>query len=145
MPTIPAYATTGDLVVEPWNIAPVPANAGRLLRAAARLIRAATITAIYNTDADGAPTHPDVVTAFRDASCAQVVAWLAADVDPTAPVTAKPARVAASKSLGSGSVTYADADQLLTERAQLHTTLTREAHAILLDAGLTQQRPQVHG
>lgn len=134
------YATEADLAGAPWGV--TPENATSLLRAASVLVRQATRTAVYDVDATGAPTDTTVAEALRDATCAQAAAWANAGVDPTGPV--RP-RVKQSQSLGSGSVTYADATQVAAAVDTLRGTLTGEAALILADAGLTGGRPVVYG
>lgn len=135
------YATTADLTA--WTGLPVPDNADRLLRAASMLVRGATRTAVYSTTPAGLPRDEDVAEAFRDATCAQAEAWAQQDIDPDNP-TAGP-RVAQSKSIGSASVTYADAGQIVGSRADAARTLGPTALAILADAGLTNGRVWVTG
>jgi hypothetical protein len=68
-----AYATTAELAA---FLAPTPApsNGQRLLDRASRDIDSALKCAVYDVDADGNPTAPAIVTAFRDATLEQV-AW----------------------------------------------------------------------
>lgn len=130
------YATIADLAAAPWMVDPVPANADRLLARASQLVRGATRTALYDVDADGMPTDADVLAGFRDATCAQVSAWVAAGiVDPNA-VLAGSAGVVASKSLGPRSISYAGADQVAAERTRIAGTLTDEALGFLDDLDL---------
>ncbi|ASN20698.1 hypothetical protein [Arthrobacter sp. YN] len=131
------YATTGDL--EQW-VSPAPANAAALLRSASILVRTETMTAVYETTEDGAPTEPRLVEAFRDATCAQVRAWNGMGVDPSTAGVPSAAPVK-SKKLGSGGFEY---------DTSVHSSVTafqakREAAAqiciesvmILQQAGLT--------
>ncbi|MET7412517.1 hypothetical protein [Streptomyces rubiginosohelvolus] len=68
------YATTTDLA-NALNEAP-PLGAQRLLERASQLLDSDfLLTAIYDVDDDGMPTHPLVVAGFRDAVCAQVEFW----------------------------------------------------------------------
>lgn len=136
------YATPEDLTGAPWNVA--ADNAHRLLRAASALVRTATRSARYATTADGLPTAPDVVEAFRDATCAQAAAWHAAGIDPTTPASAS-SRVAQSKSIGSASITYADAAQVAAARHGERDALAPEVALILDAAGLLAWRPVVYG
>lgn len=131
------YATPAD-----WQDA--PENADRLLRLASLLVRGATKTAVYRTTTAGLPTDADVAAAFRDATLVQAQAWTAAGVDPDRPLESGP-RVAQSKSLGSRSVTYADAEHIVSARRTSVDYLCREAVQILTDAGLTGGRPWVTG
>lgn len=137
------YATSAELLTWTGEQA-APANVDQLLRSASILVRRATRTAVYATTADGLPTDATLVAALRDATCAQAHAWAAAGIDPTAPAPAS-ARVATSKSIGSGSVTYADAQAVSVAQDRLRAGLSDEAAAILADAGLTGGAPVVYG
>jgi hypothetical protein len=125
------YATTAQLAV--WTGAAAPTNAAALLRSASLLVRRATLTAIYDVDAQGMPTAPDVAAAFRDATCTQAATWASLGIDPakgaadTLPV---------SKSLGSASITYAT-HGVTTGRADAAVQLAQEARLILAEAGLS--------
>lgn len=128
------YATETDLIA--W-VAPDdhPANARRLLRSASLLVRRATMTAVYATASGGLPSDPDLVTAFRDATCAQAAAWVAQGIDP-AGGAAGTSGVPTSSSIGGGSVSYAVPPAALDARATAASQLCDEALAILTDAGL---------
>ncbi|WEH40797.1 hypothetical protein [Streptomyces sp. AM 2-1-1] len=68
------YATTTDLAA--YLGAAPPVEAGRLLERASELLDADfLLTAIYDVDCAGRPTHPLVTAGFRDAVCAQVEFW----------------------------------------------------------------------
>ncbi|MEQ4610686.1 hypothetical protein ABMX48_31735 [Streptomyces cavourensis] len=68
------YATTTDLA-NALKEAP-PLNAQKLLERASELLDSDfLLTAIYDVDDDGMPTHPLVISGFRDAVCAQVEFW----------------------------------------------------------------------
>ncbi|MFD5682196.1 hypothetical protein [Streptomyces bacillaris] len=68
------YATTTDLA-NALKEAP-PLNAQKLLERASELLDSDfLLTAIYDVDDDGMPTHPLVAAGFRDAVCAQVEFW----------------------------------------------------------------------
>ena len=138
------YATSGDLTT--WTGTTAPANADRLLRAASILVRNATRAALYDVDQAGKPSDADVLTAFRDATCAQAAMWAAADIDPSegGVGVAEPAVV--SKSMGGRSIQYADLSGSVTvqqDRAKAARELCAEAVAILADAGLTSGMPAV--
>jgi hypothetical protein len=131
------YATTADLVADPWNVSPMPANVDRLLVRASQMVRGATKTALYDTDDAGMPTGPDVLAGFRDATCAQVSAWVTAGiVDPSTASATSSSGVVASKTLGPRSISYAGADAVAAERARIAGQLTDEALAILDDLDL---------
>ncbi|MFD6421554.1 hypothetical protein [Streptomyces sp. NPDC060198] len=68
------YATTTDLAA--YLSAAPPVEAGRLLERASELLDSDfLLTAIYDVDDAGRPTHPLVASGFRDAVCAQVEFW----------------------------------------------------------------------
>jgi hypothetical protein len=127
------YADTADLTSAPWSVSDLPANADRLLVRASQMVRGTTRTAIYAVDDTGMPTDPDVAAAFRDATCAQVSAWIAAGIDDPTAVLAGSAGVVASKSLGPRSISYAGADAVAAERARIAAGLTDEALGYLDD------------
>lgn len=138
MPAL-TYATVDD-----WSDGDLPDNAERLLARASALVRAATRTAMYRTNTAGLPLDTAVLEPFRDAVLVQAQAWARAGVDPDRPLESG-ARVAASKSLGSRSVTYADAGAIVQSRQAAVDGLSVEAWQILADAGLTGGRPWVIG
>lgn len=121
---VPAYVA--------WTGSEAPANILSLLRSASILVRAATVTACYETDDDGYPTDAVLVEAMRDAACSHAAALAAAGVDPA---SAGAVSAIASTSIGGASITYADAGAF-TARQRLATTLCPEALRILHDAGL---------
>lgn len=57
----------------------LPADAGRLLKRASELVQDSTVTAVYMHDSEGNPTEPLTVSAFQNATCAQVEYWLTGD------------------------------------------------------------------
>ena len=126
MPVV--YAKPSDLTDGEW-LTEVPANAAVLLRAASALVRKATRTWVYPIGDDGLPSDPVIVAAFRDATCAQTVAWTSSGINPTA----QGVGVVASKSMGGRSITYAAQDAVA--RAQLVSNLCDEAVQILTDTG----------
>lgn len=138
------YATTDDLTDGAW-VPQVPAAAPALLRFASRLVRRATMTATYATDTAGGPMHEVVRATFRDATCAQVAAWVTAGVDPVAGGAQPIAAPVRGKSLGSGRIEYDTSGSAsvtaLTARARAATSLSQEALLILADAGLISPRP----
>lgn len=73
------YATRADLAnyAPPTYTVPSEPEATRVLtRASLRLDNTALKTAVYDVDdTTGLPTDVDVITAIRDATCAQVVWW----------------------------------------------------------------------
>ncbi|KRE79950.1 hypothetical protein [Arthrobacter sp. Soil763] len=133
------YATPADLQDWIGQDKPLPANAAGLLRSASLLVEAATITAVYDTDADGKPTASAVADAFRDATTAQAAMWSAAGIDPAGGGVASSAPVS-SKKLGSGAISYdtsvnASVTAFEARRAAT-TTLCMEAWLILQQVGL---------
>jgi hypothetical protein len=139
-----AYATSADLLARLQgddDAATLPANAGRLLRAASAVVRRYTRAAWYATDADGYPTDERVRAAFRDATTIHAAALAAAGIDPDAPAGG---RVIASKSNGPASVTYADADGEAAARGALLSRPVLEAAQVLDDLGL-HTAPAVFG
>lgn len=66
-----AYATVQDLT-DFLAPDPVPAAAGRLLERASELVDEMLTGAMYDTDAEGNPTDPGLIDAFKRATCAQV-------------------------------------------------------------------------
>ena len=131
------YATAADLAADPWGITTPPANVQRLLARASQMVRGATKTALYATDDAGMPTDPDVLAGFRDATCAQVSAWITAGIDdPSSAAAAASSGIVASKSLGPRSISYAGADQAAAERARIAASLTDEALGYLDDLDL---------
>lgn len=135
------YADASDIEAEPWEIATPPPNINRLLASASMLVRSATINDVYATDETGLPTDPTVVSAFRDAVCAQVVTWMDLAINPsTGAATA--GKAATSKSIGSASISYAGAGIAAAERAKVTTALTPDATQILQHAGLGTATPR---
>lgn len=115
------------------------------IRAASALLRRETLTAVYDTDAEGYPADPELRDAFRDAVVAQVVYWAGLRVDPSlgaAGITSK--GVASSKSIGSASVTYQVAETATTDRVAALATLAPAARDIL-DGVFTDRTIRVIG
>ncbi|WP_189981333.1 hypothetical protein, partial [Streptomyces capoamus] len=75
------YATPEQLAIYTGTSA--PEGVDRLLARASEDVDAALLTAVYDVDDDGDPTDPAVVTALRDAVCAQVEWQLATGDDGT--------------------------------------------------------------
>lgn len=69
-----AYATTTQLA-NYLQAAPALDSARLLLRASELLDSDFLLPAVYEVDADGMPTDPDVIKGFADAVCAQVEFW----------------------------------------------------------------------
>ncbi|MFD8948990.1 hypothetical protein ACFV0B_09075 [Streptomyces xanthophaeus] len=76
------YATPEQLAM--WMGRPAPdGDAARLLARASEDVDAALLTAVYDVDADGDPTDPQIVAALSSAACAQAEFWLASGDDGT--------------------------------------------------------------
>lgn len=74
----PVYATAGDLTA--WLGMYPPVNSDTLLARASGDVDEALTAARYEVDGDELPTDAVVVDALRDAVCAQVAAWIPADM-----------------------------------------------------------------
>lgn len=72
-----AYATVQELT-DFLAPAAAPADAARLLDRASRDVDEAIITAVYDTDANGDPTDPDVLNALKAATLEQAAYRIAA-------------------------------------------------------------------
>jgi len=130
------YATSAELTT--WGVTP-PTNVTALLRSASVLVHRATMTAVYDVDVvTSLPTDADKVAALSDATCSQVGTWIALAIDPAK--GAAGVKVVTSKSIGSASVSYANAqassDAAVSALADAATSLCQEALLILAQAGL---------
>lgn len=133
------YAAAADLTDPQWGMILTEAEAAPLLRAASGIVRHATRAALYDVDGAGKPSDPDVIEAFRDATCAQVAFWRSARIDPAAGGMDKPSPTVASKSMGDRSVTYNDpstATAVIQARSAAAQDICMDAWRILRDAGL---------
>lgn len=74
-----SYATTAQLAA--YLHADAPANAVKLLEDATRALDDALLTAVYDVDSAGMPTHPAVQAAFAEAVCT-IVEWWGETGDP---------------------------------------------------------------
>lgn len=140
------HATPEQLAAEPWSV--TPDNAAVLLRAASRMVDGALLTAVYDVDTDGRATGSDVLDVLRDATCAQAAAWSALGIDPlVGPAGDSGPAVVASKSIGSGSISYDRSGAAIAAqaRAQAATILAPEAWSILATSGLLSGRVQLYG
>jgi hypothetical protein len=121
-----AWATEADYLA--WaDIDAAPPGLGRALTAAGSAVRSATVTARYDTGADGRPLDQDVTEALREAVCAHA-AYLLDLGDTTG--------AAAGTEVAVGSVRVKRGDT---------TALAAEALRILHDAGLAGTQPHVIG
>lgn len=129
------YATSADLTSWLPDGTTLPAGADQLLRSASLLIARAVNENLY--DPATLVTDPK-----RDATCAQVAAWIAADVTPgTAGLPVGTAAAAAKvKKVGTAEIQYdtslTSSQAALTARAQLLDRPCPEAEAILQQAGI---------
>ena len=57
----------------------LPPDAGRLLKRASELVQDSTVTAFYRTDTEGNPSDERTISAFQNATCAQVEFWVTGD------------------------------------------------------------------
>lgn len=96
------YATVEQLAE---HVAEIPDNAEVLLARASLLVRKATRFDLYDTTPAGLPEEPEVIDAFRDATCVQVAEWVALEVDPVAGAAGVQGAVASS-SIAGGSVSF---------------------------------------
>jgi hypothetical protein len=133
------YATDAELGA--W-CNPLPDNAETLIRDASGLVRKATRNDIYDVDAAGKPTDPDVIEAFRDATCKQVAIWAANDIDSNKSV-AGIEQIPASSSIAGGSVSYDGATnaEIAVARARSVQALDPLAVDILRDHLLASRSP----
>lgn len=134
------YAAQED-IVGVWDRTrelPGPDALDGALWAASLRVRHATRAARYDVGTSGLPTDPDVVEAFRDATVAQCLLWLANGIDPSD--LQQPAQKVASKSMGGRSVTFTTDDPGITAaRLQAAKDLCDDAALILSQAGLVGQ------
>lgn len=126
------YATSTDLAT--WTGTTAPANADQLLRSASLLVREATACDFYPVDDNGMPTAAATAQAMNDAACCHAALWAALGVNPLA--GAAQARIQASKSIGSASISYADAAAAAEAAAESLRALCPEARRILRIASL---------
>lgn len=139
----PAYATSADLAT--WLGTAAPANAAALLRTAAYRVREATATAFYAADpVTGLPTATNLVQAFKDATCSHAAFLFTEGIDPNSGGTHDPS-VESSAGVGSGQVTFADANAAATIRWQALQGLCPEAWLILKQSGLRFGAPWLVG
>ncbi|MFE9323515.1 hypothetical protein ACIHDR_45450 [Nocardia sp. NPDC052278] len=125
------YATPADLT---GRLDPIPSNAASLIAAAATRVRDITSNDLYDITPAGLPADDDL----REATCLQVLAWVAAGIDPSA-AGLRPA--VASQSADGGSVTYTQPDPNTIQRAA--ERLCHEAVLVLRNAGLASGRPLI--
>jgi hypothetical protein len=129
------YATTADLTSWLPDGTTIPTGADQLLRSAALLVAKAVNENLY--DPAAVITEPK-----RDATCAQVAAWIAAGVTPGTgglPAASDKTQVKAKK-VGTAELQYdtslTSSQAALAARAGLLDRLCPEAEAILQQAGV---------
>lgn len=133
------YAEPDDLMDGWMAEPPETAKAVTAIRYASILVRRYTACDLYEVDPAGAPTEPDIIEAFRDATCAQAAMWLQAGIDASAG-SAGQAIAVKSQTADGGSVTYGDAPSAQDIERSL-TKLSQTAVMILRNAGLASSRP----
>ena len=117
-------------------------EAKTLIREASSLVRKATRFDLYDVTPAGLPSDSFVIAAFRDATCAQVSEWVAADLDPVAGVAGQELQESSS-SIAGGSVTL-DVSGHSEARARALTELCPRALNILRNEGLGNAQPTVY-
>lgn len=103
------------------------------VRSASRAVRAATALWRYDVDGDSLPVNPDLLDAFRDATCAQISALVALDIDPAAGGTLD-GGFESSVKIGSAQVQYTGAEAVMAARQATVQGLCPEAVGILQNA-----------
>lgn len=126
------YAEVSD--VEAWTGQTAPDNAEAMVRRASTLVQAACRCDLYDTDPAGLPAEDDVSDAMRDAVCAQVGVWQAADVDASAGAAGVSPSLTSSKILDA-QVSY-DGGGADSARRSSTARLDAESWMILRNAGL---------
>jgi hypothetical protein len=127
------FATAAEY--EAYTGKTAPENVGRLLARASRLVSGATKAAIYDTDASGYPSDPDIREGFRDATCVQVEVW--ADRDAAETDGADPA-AGPWTSVSAGGLSFSRPAESVPPSVAEDTKLTAEAAEILAELGLEQ-------
>lgn len=123
--------------VEAWSGEEAPDNVDILIRRASAMVGVATRMARYKVTPAGLPADDDQAEAMRDAVCAQVSVWDAADIDPTAVET----EAQVSKTSMDGASFEYDRAAELSERTRVASTLCEESYDILRLAGLIGGHP----
>lgn len=140
------YATDTDLQAWLTAATPAPDNAPRLLRTASAMVRSATRAATYDTEPSGLPEAGTAAAdAMRDATTAQVEAWLYLSIDPAKGQADDGSKTVASKSISGATIQYAVHAATAQARADSATQLCAEAALILSNAGLTTGAVRVRG
>jgi hypothetical protein len=127
-----SYASTADLsaFLTANGMGAAPANAQLLLDRASRLVRSATMTAVYDTDTDGNATDPAVLAALKNATLEHVAVLITMGSDgaPTGYQSFSAGRISLGRDQSSGAGNIADG-----------STLAPQAYLELQAAGLTSQ------
>lgn len=114
--------------------ADAPADFVQLLRTASRKVRNATALWRYQADpVTWLPTDTSLLQAMSDATCAQISAMIALEVDPDAGSTLDGA-VEASVGLGSARITYQGSEAVAEARRATIEGLCPDSLQILRDA-----------
>lgn len=106
------------------------------LRDASSLVTRETGGACYDVDVDGYASDVDTLAAFRDATCAQALAWITLGTDSAAGGVTTSSKTVAELGIGSARKRYADAQSASDARAASLTMLVPAAVSILREAGL---------
>jgi hypothetical protein len=138
------YATAGDLLTfDPTLASAMPVNVNRYLSIASGFVADAMIGTVYDyNDFTGLPTTLAQLAAVKDATCAQVAAWITTGTDPTGGASTGEQVPTTATLQGIGSVTFGTT-AVSAALAVAADTLCSEAWLILRRAGLI--RPVVFG
>ncbi|MFF8290427.1 hypothetical protein ACF068_14530 [Streptomyces sp. NPDC016309] len=120
------YATPEELAA--FTGEPAPAGAARLLARASRLVDRRMRAALYDVDASGYPSDPDIREGFRDATCVQVERWV--DRDAAAAGGDDPA-ASPWTSVSAGGLSFSRPAESVPVPVPDDTALTAEAVEIL--------------
>lgn len=127
------YATVEEY--EAFTGETAPANAGRLLARASRLVDRAMVAAIYDTTPAGYPSDTDVLAGFRDATCVQVEAWANRE---TAQADGSDPAASPWTSVSAGGLSFSRPADAVPVAVADDTALTAEAVEILEGLGLCE-------
>jgi hypothetical protein len=135
---MPIVYATDDALTDWIGVTPdTSQDVPTLLRQASILVGRACRNDLYDVDSSGKPSDPDLVEAMRDATCAQVEAWLAVGVDPVAGVGGLTA-VKTETTVDGATVKYDTVAVAAAAQAKVASvdTLNPTALAILRSVGL---------
>lgn len=104
-----------------------------LVRSASRAVQAATGLWRYTVDGENLPIDANLMDAFRDATCAQISALVALDIDPAAGGTLE-GGFETSVKIGSAQVQYTGAESVMAARQATGQGLCPESIGILQNA-----------